>query len=103
MGSILSFDGNKNIKMTLPNIKEENISDLEKEIDKLEGDLPALKNFILPSGYSDASKCQIARTVCRRAERAVFELLEKEGGQEIWIKYLNRLSDYLFVLTRTLL
>ena len=73
LGSIISFDGEKN-KIKLPNIKIENIKMLEKAIDKMEDNLPKLKSFILPSGHPTASKCHIARTVCRRAERNLVTL-----------------------------
>ena len=63
----------------------------------------ALKNFILPSGHDFASKCHIARTVCRRAERNLVSLKQVEKINNLYIQYLNRLSDYLFVLARTLL
>ena len=68
LGSVISFDGKKD-KIKLPNITAKNIEMLEKAIDKMEESLPMLKNFILPSGHPTTSKCHIARTVCRRAER----------------------------------
>lgn len=73
---------------------------LEKEIDKMEMDLPPLRNFILPGGNIIVSYCHIARSVCRRAERSVLRLNESEPGPGIVIKFLNRLSDFLFVLSR---
>lgn len=73
---------------------------LEKEIDRMECLLPPLKSFILPGGNIAASHCHIARCVCRRAEREVSRLNEKEDTPEIIRKFLNRLSDYLFVLSR---
>ncbi len=73
---------------------------LEQEIDKMEEQLPRLKNFILPGGSVLVSYCHIARCVCRRAERAVLRLNETEETPEIVIRFLNRLSDYLFVLSR---
>jgi cob(I)alamin adenosyltransferase len=75
---------------------------LEKEIDKMESTLPTLENFILPGGNQIVSYCHIARCVCRRAERTVLNLNETEKIPEIIFKYLNRLSDYLFVLSRKL-
>jgi cob(I)alamin adenosyltransferase len=74
--------------------------DIEKEIDRMEKKLPILTNFILPSGHKTTSICHIARTVCRRAERNLVELMQHDSCDEINIKYLNRLSDYLFVLAR---
>jgi cob(I)alamin adenosyltransferase len=73
---------------------------IEQEIDKMEEQLPVLKNFILPGGSALVSYCHIARCVCRRAERAVLRLNETEETPEIVIRFLNRLSDYLFVLSR---
>ena len=102
LGSIISFDGKKN-KIKLPNIKIENIEMLENAIDKMEEDLPKLKNFILPSGHPTASKCHIARTVCRRAERNLVTLSKTTKIEMLHLQYLNRLSDYLFVLSRAIL
>jgi cob(I)alamin adenosyltransferase len=76
------------------------ISVLEKEIDLMEESLPALKNFVLPGGHILVSYCHLARCVCRRAERAVLRLNETEETPEIVKKFLNRLSDFLFVLSR---
>lgn len=73
---------------------------LEKEIDEMESQLPQLKHFILPGGHPVVSYCHIARTICRRTERCVIDLMEIEVVDEIIVKYLNRLSDYLFVLGR---
>tara|TARA_B110000444_G_C18583829_1_gene475211 strand:+ start:109 stop:654 length:546 start_codon:yes stop_codon:yes gene_type:complete len=102
LGSIISFDGKKN-KIKLPNIKIENIEMLENAIDKMEEDLPKLKNFILPSGHPTASKCHIARTVCRRAERNLVTLSKTTKIEMLHLQYLNRLSDYFFVLSRAIL
>jgi cob(I)alamin adenosyltransferase len=102
LGSIISFDGEKN-KIKLPNIKIENIKMLEKAIDKMEENLPKLRSFILPSGHPTASKCHIARTVCRRAERNLVTLSKTTKIDMLHLQYLNRLSDYLFVLSRTIL
>jgi cob(I)alamin adenosyltransferase len=103
IGAVLASDPSKN--MMIPDVKPSDIQLLENEIDTMETQLPPLKNFILPGGHSSVSFCNIARTVCRRAERLVIalDLLEKEEGREIdplSIQYLNRLSDYLFVLGR---
>jgi cob(I)alamin adenosyltransferase len=75
---------------------------IEKEIDEMEQSLPLLEKFILPGGNQIVSYCHIARCVCRRAERAVLKLNETEKIPEIIYKYLNRLSDYLFILSRKL-
>ena len=102
LGSCIAFDGRKeNIK--LPQIKEKDIEMLEKSIDKMDASLPILKNLILPSGMSTVSKCHIARTVCRRAERNLVSLANEENVDPLHLKYLNRLSDYLFVLGRWIL
>ena len=79
---------------------ETSASFLEGEIDKMEAKLPALKNFILPGGSVLISYCNIARTVCRRAERSVQKLNYSEEVPDIVPKFINRLSDYLFVLSR---
>ena len=76
------------------------ISNLEKAIDKFEEELPALQNFILPGGSQLVSFCHVARTVCRRAERRVVQLAEIVQIEDLIVQYLNRLSDYLFVLSR---
>jgi len=102
LGSIISFDGKKD-KIKLPNVTAENIEMMEKAIDKMEESLPMLKNFILPSGHPTASICHIARTVCRRAERNLVALGQEETIDNLHIQYLNRLSDYLFVLARAIL
>lgn len=83
-------------------LKEKDLLMLEKEIDKMEKKLPALKNFLLPGGHNAVSFCHIARTVCRRAERRIVELSSESFVPEFLIKYFNRLSDYLFVLARKL-
>lgn len=101
IGSLLAADPEKN-KMQLPQLKEENIELLEKAIDKMNETLPEMKHFVLPGGHTTVSYCHVARCVCRRAERAVLKLAENEKVDEIIFKYLNRLSDYLFVLSRKL-
>lgn len=73
---------------------------LEKEIDRMEKKLPVLKNFVLPGGNIFVSYCDIARCVCRRVERKVLRLNQTEKTPEIICKFLNRLSDYLFILSR---
>jgi len=102
LGSIISFDGEKK-KIQLPQVSDTDVQRIEEEIDLLEQDLPALTQFILPSGHPDSSLCHIARTVCRRAERGVVFLSSKGENHEIAIQFLNRLSDYLFVLARKIL
>ncbi|MFA4852469.1 MAG: cob(I)yrinic acid a,c-diamide adenosyltransferase [Bacteroidales bacterium] len=88
------------ITKSLPGIKTEDISLLENEIDSMNKSLPELHSFILPGGHTTVSYCHIARCVCRRAERIVTSLSQNHPVDEIILKYLNRLSDYLFVLAR---
>ena len=102
LGSILSFDGKKS-QVNLPEITKRNIQMLETEIDKMEEKLITLKDFILPSGHAISSLCHIARTVCRRAERRLVGIQAKEKINPNCLEYLNRLSDYLFVLAREIL
>lgn len=99
IGSHLANDKTKN-KIQLPEVKEIDINRLENEIDKLDEELPVMNAFILPGGHIIASHIHIARCVCRRAERQVVRLNEAWEIPTIIIKYLNRLSDYLFVLSR---
>jgi cob(I)alamin adenosyltransferase len=101
IGSSLACDPIKEPKMRIPDLKEADIELLEKEIDWMEETIPSMKNFILPGGHTTLSHLHIARCVCRRAERCCVRLeLESLEVEEIIIKYLNRLSDYLFVLSR---
>ena len=102
LGACIAFDGQKE-SINLPRITEQSIKMLEDGIDKMDKSLPILQNFILPCGMSAVSKCHIARTVCRRAERNLVSLAEKENIDPLQLKYLNRLSDYLFVLGRYIL
>ena len=101
IGSVLASDPEKS-KMKVPDLVQEDISVLEKEIDRMSNILPELKHFILPGGFTTASYCHIARCICRRAERIVVQLSEESFVDEKVIIYLNRLSDYLFVLARKL-
>ncbi|MBT4345575.1 MAG: cob(I)yrinic acid a,c-diamide adenosyltransferase [Flavobacteriales bacterium] len=102
LGSCIAYDGKKST-LNLPNISENDVSLIESEIDKIDNKLPVLKNFILPSGHTIASKCHIARTVCRRAERNLIAIEQDESINHLHLIYLNRLSDYLFVLARSIL
>ncbi|MBN8697450.1 MAG: cob(I)yrinic acid a,c-diamide adenosyltransferase [Bacteroidetes bacterium] len=101
IGSSLASDPEKS-KMKIPDLKEEDILFLEKEIDKMDEKLPEMRSFVLPGGHTTVSFCHIARCVCRRAERLTIQLSESSFVDELVIKYLNRLSDYLFVLSRKL-
>jgi cob(I)alamin adenosyltransferase len=100
IGSILASDEKgkeftKNLKIT-----DENILDLEKAIDEYQKHLPELANFILPGGNFASAQCHVARTVCRRAERRILEFAEHEEIYPEIIKYINRLSDFFFALSR---
>ena len=99
LGSILASDPEKS-KMKLPELNPEDVELLEKEMDRMNERLPELTHFVLPGGHPVASYCHLARCVCRRAERLAVHLNEEEPVNPIVIKYLNRLSDYFFVLAR---
>jgi len=99
--SHLASDKPENVAK-LPALSIDDISQLENEIDTMNEDLSELKSFILPGGHSVVSYCHIARTICRRAERLTIKLGEKFEIDELIVKYLNRLSDYFFVLGRKL-
>ena len=101
IGALLANDGASN-KMKLPLIDEKDIQLLEKEIDKMNEELTEMKSFILPGGHTTVSYCHLARCICRRAERLVIHLPETTLQFDLILKYLNRLSDYLFVLSRFL-
>ena len=99
--SILATDCD-NCDIKIPEITDKDINLLETEIDNMEKDLPPLHSFILPGGHQTVSFCHIARNVCRRVERLSIKVQDQYGLNEKLIKYLNRLSDYLFVLSRKL-
>ncbi len=84
----------------LPKVTEVEIKQLEVWIDKASGELPELKNFILPGGHQVVSLCHVCRTVCRRAERSIIALSQEEPVESELIKFMNRLSDYFFVMSR---
>jgi len=99
LGSLLAADPEKS-NMALPQLNEADIKRLEESIDKMETELPPMKNFVLPGGNETVSFCHVARCVCRRAERLVCALDEKTALDPVIIAFLNRLSDYLFVYSR---
>jgi len=101
IGSSLACDPDKEQKLKIPDLKENDVEFLEKEIDKMNETLPEMKHFILPGGHVAVSTIHIARCVCRRAERRCVNMREQELFVDpLVIKYVNRLSDYLFVLAR---
>jgi cob(I)alamin adenosyltransferase len=101
IGSSLACDPDKEPLMKMPDLKEEDVALLEKEIDKMNEELPVMKSFILPGGHPAVSTTHIARCVCRRAERICVHMQQEELFVDpLVIKYINRLSDYLFVLAR---
>lgn len=98
IGSNLASDPSK--EMNTPDLTEADIKLLEEWMDRMDEELSPLKHFILPGGHIAVSSCHVARCVCRRAERLVVALAANESVEQILIKYLNRLSDYLFILCR---
>lgn len=101
VGAHLASDPEKN--PAPPGISPDDIEWLEKDMDAMESGLPPLRNFILPGGHPSVSHCHLCRTVCRRAERLVVALqMAEEPVDEIVLKYMNRLSDWFFVLGRKL-
>jgi len=90
-------------RVKIPEIKPSDISELEDAIDSMEKELPVLSSFVLPGGHNLSSFAQIARTICRRAERRIVELSAKHFVPDIVLQYINRLSDFLFVFSRKLL
>ena len=108
VGAILATDPEKATlksgkeRLNIPKISDADIELLENEMDKMNEALPPMTHFVLPGGHTTVSYCHIARCVCRRAERLSTLLHENEGIDTHVLKYLNRLSDYLFVLARKL-
>jgi cob(I)alamin adenosyltransferase len=101
IGSSLACDPEKAPGMKIPDLREEDVVLLEKEIDQMNESLPQMKSFILPGGHIAVSTAHICRCVCRRAERLCVQMQEHNLFVDpTLIKYLNRLSDYLFVLAR---
>ena len=101
IGSSLAADPEKS-KMKLPDLHDADVTLLEDEMDRLNADLPELRAFILPGGHPAVSHAHVARCVCRRAERLTIHLGEESFVAELVVVYLNRLSDFLFVLSRTM-
>jgi cob(I)alamin adenosyltransferase len=108
VGAILATDPEKEVlkngkqRLKITKVGTEEINFLEIAIDEMDGQLPQMTHFILPGGHTTVSYCHIARTVCRRAERISTLLFENEPFDSNVLSFLNRLSDYLFVLARKL-
>ncbi|RDY61011.1 cob(I)yrinic acid a,c-diamide adenosyltransferase [Flagellimonas nanhaiensis] len=102
VGSILATEPKKKERLKISKINDDDIQLLENEMDKMNETLPQMTHFILPGGHPTVSYCHIARTICRRAERMISYLHETEPVPESLLAYINRLSDYLFVLARKL-
>ncbi|MDT0622773.1 cob(I)yrinic acid a,c-diamide adenosyltransferase [Croceitalea vernalis] len=102
VGAILATEPKKDNRLKIPRIHNQDISLLENQMDLMNEELPEMTHFILPGGHTTVSYCHIARTVCRRAERMISYLNENEPVPENLLAYINRLSDYLFVLARKL-
>ena len=102
IGSILASEPEQT-KKRIPDLHESDIELLEKEMDRMDESLEPMRFFILPGGHQSVSFGHLARTVCRRAERVVLRLAEESEVNDLVIRYLNRLSDYLFVLCRIMI
>ncbi|MGG5506114.1 MULTISPECIES: cob(I)yrinic acid a,c-diamide adenosyltransferase [unclassified Myroides] len=108
LGAMLATDPQKALlkngkeRLNIPKITDETLACMESEIDRMESYLSLMTHFILPGGHPTVSFCHIARCVCRRAERLSVQLNQEEPVEEEILKYINRLSDYLFVLARKL-
>lgn len=98
--SVLATDPDVEVQRSLPQLSEIQVTELELEIDAMNLHLPVLSSFILPGGHPLVSLCHVCRTICRRGERIIIKLAAETEVNEILVKYINRLSDYLFVLAR---
>ncbi|MBO0358717.1 cob(I)yrinic acid a,c-diamide adenosyltransferase [Hymenobacter sp. BT186] len=99
IGASLASDPEKS-KMKIPDLHDADVTLLEEEMDRMNVQLPELRVFVLPGGHQSVSFAHVARCVCRRAERLVIHLREDSFVADLVVMYLNRLSDYLFVLSR---
>lgn len=100
-GNLATDPENEQIKVKL-GVKDADIELLENAIDRMDSEVPPMQYFVLPGGNQAVSFCHIARTVCRRAERRILDLAEGAEVDVLILKYMNRLSDYLFMLSRKL-
>lgn len=100
IGSRLALDPSHEGKMKLPELSSDDVLALENAMDVMDSQLPPMTNFVLPGGHPVNSHCHIARCICRRAERSIVFLAEQSSVEPLILEYMNRLSDYLFVLSR---
>jgi len=100
IGSHLALDPSHEGKMQLPQLNSADVEALEKSMDAMDEKLPPMKNFVLPGGHPTVSHVQISRCICRRAERSIVFLNEQSAVESLILEYMNRLSDYLFTLSR---
>jgi cob(I)alamin adenosyltransferase len=100
LGALLATDPDKQVRKPIPDLFDSDVERLEREMDAMTARLPELRHFVLPGGHEAVSVAHLARTVCRRAERRVVELAAEAEVEPLVVRYLNRLSDYLFVLSR---
>ena len=98
--SHFALDKESEISKMIPQLSEEDVQFLESQIDRMNAELPELKAFVIPGGNMKASVSHVCRTVCRRAERQGWRLASHEEVDAVDLRYLNRLSDYFFVLSR---
>jgi cob(I)alamin adenosyltransferase len=102
IGAHLATDPDKGTHQRIPDLHAEDVALLETEMDRMDQGLAPLREFVLPGGHQAVSFGHVARCVCRRAERLVIHLGEESPVEDLVIMYLNRLSDYLFVLSRAM-
>ncbi len=102
IGAILATEPKKHNRLKIQRVEKSDVELLEQEMDSMNDALPEMTHFVLPGGHPVVSYCHIARTVCRRAERMISYLHEREPVPDVLLAYINRLSDYLFVLARKL-
>lgn len=101
VGAVLATNPDKEVKMKLPDVHDSDVEWLEARIDEMNAKLPEMRSFILPGNNLAGSTCHVARCVCRRAERICVAMQQQEEYiPDLIVKYLNRLSDFLFVLAR---
>ncbi len=100
IGSYLATDQETTEIQVPSRVSEESVERIEREIDRIDSELPKMKAFILPGGCRSAALAHVCRTVCRRAEREIYRLAETAPVEDLVLKFINRLSDYLFVLAR---